>query len=182
MRPGVNSCFIGTPRNSGKGCAAAGIGACGAGREGGPSGLRSQSIISSFSAAKPPPGGDADERQRGSWPCARLAEFLFRAAAHSSKVRGRRPPARSVDPANGCCTNKENRRGLADVQSQGKPQFTRIAMTWHNKVVWTEGMFLQPQHFQQHDRYTEYQLRQRFAAGLGHAWGFISVAVDDAAL
>ena len=49
-------------------------------------------------------------------------------------------------------------------------------MTWHNKVVWTEGMFLQPQHFQQHDRYTEYQLRQRLAAtarsclGLHVAW------------
>ncbi|HZT56806.1 MAG TPA: type VI secretion system baseplate subunit TssK, partial [Burkholderiaceae bacterium] len=55
-------------------------------------------------------------------------------------------------------------------------------MTWHNKVVWTEGMFLQPQHFQQHDRFTEYQLRQRLAATLGHAWGFTSVAVDDAAL
>jgi hypothetical protein len=55
-------------------------------------------------------------------------------------------------------------------------------MTWHNKVVWTEGMFLQPQHFQQHDRFTEYQLRQRLAATLGHAWGFTSVAIDDAAL
>jgi type VI secretion system protein ImpJ len=55
-------------------------------------------------------------------------------------------------------------------------------MTWHNKVVWTEGMFLQPQHFQQHDRYTEYQLRQRLVATIGHAWGFTSVAVDDAAL
>ena len=28
-------------------------------------------------------------------------------------------------------------------------------MTWHNKVLWTEGMFLQPQHFQQHERYLE---------------------------
>ena len=26
-------------------------------------------------------------------------------------------------------------------------------MTWHNKVMWTEGMFLQPQHFQQQDRF-----------------------------
>ena len=55
-------------------------------------------------------------------------------------------------------------------------------MTWHNKVVWTEGMFLQPQHFQQHDRYTEYQLRQRLAATIGYGWGFTSLALDDAAL
>ena len=55
-------------------------------------------------------------------------------------------------------------------------------MTWHNKVVWTEGMFLQPQHFQQHDRYSEYQLRQRLASTIGHAWGFVSISIDDAAL
>jgi len=55
-------------------------------------------------------------------------------------------------------------------------------MTWHNKVVWTEGMFLQPQHFQQHDRYTEYQLRQRLASTVGYPWGYTSIALDDAAL
>lgn len=55
-------------------------------------------------------------------------------------------------------------------------------MTWHNKVVWTEGMFLQPQHFQQHDRYLEYQLRQRLAATIGYAWGFSAVVIDEAAL
>jgi type VI secretion system protein ImpJ len=55
-------------------------------------------------------------------------------------------------------------------------------MTWHNKVVWTEGMFLQPQHFQQHDRHVDHKLRQRFGASLGYGWGFTSVALDDAAL
>jgi len=55
-------------------------------------------------------------------------------------------------------------------------------MTWHNKVVWTEGMFLQPQHFQQHDRYLEYQFRQRLLATVGYAWGFSALAIDDAAL
>ena len=55
-------------------------------------------------------------------------------------------------------------------------------MTWHNKVVWTEGMFLQPQHFQQHDRYIEYQIRQRLLATIGYGWGFTSIAIDDAAL
>jgi len=55
-------------------------------------------------------------------------------------------------------------------------------MTWHNKVVWTEGMFLQPQHFQQHDRFLEYQLRQRLAATIGYPWGFTSIVIDEAAL
>jgi type VI secretion system protein ImpJ len=55
-------------------------------------------------------------------------------------------------------------------------------MTWHNKVVWTEGMFLQPQHFQQHDRYLEYQLWQRLLATVGYGWGFSSLAIDEAAL
>ena len=55
-------------------------------------------------------------------------------------------------------------------------------MTWTHKVIWTEGMFLQPQHFQQHDRYLEYQLRQRLAATIGYAWGYTAIAIDEAAL
>lgn len=55
-------------------------------------------------------------------------------------------------------------------------------MTWYNKVVWTEGMFLQPQHFQQHDRYLEYLLRHRLTAAIGYGWGFTSITLDDAAL
>jgi type VI secretion system protein ImpJ len=55
-------------------------------------------------------------------------------------------------------------------------------MTWHNKVVWTEGMFLQPQHFQQHDRYLEWQMRARLAGAVPYAWGYTQLAVDDAAL
>lgn len=55
-------------------------------------------------------------------------------------------------------------------------------MTWHNKVVWTEGMFLQPQHFQQHDRYLAHQLDARLAASFGYGWGFFALALDDAAL
>lgn len=55
-------------------------------------------------------------------------------------------------------------------------------MTWHNKVMWTEGMFLQPQHFQQQDRFVARQLDSRFAAGLAWPWGFSSLQIDDAAL
>ncbi len=55
-------------------------------------------------------------------------------------------------------------------------------MTWHNKVMWTEGMFLQPQHFQQHDRYFTRLLDARVQAMAGHGFGFQGLALDDAAL
>ena len=55
-------------------------------------------------------------------------------------------------------------------------------MTWHNKVMWTEGMFLQPQHFQQQDRYAARQLDGRLVSALPWPWGFFSLQVDDAAL
>lgn len=55
-------------------------------------------------------------------------------------------------------------------------------MTWNNKVIWTEGMFLQPQHFQQHDRHLEQQLRDRLQAVAAYAWGFGALTLDEAAL
>ena len=55
-------------------------------------------------------------------------------------------------------------------------------MTWHNKVMWTEGMFLQPQHFQQQDRYVTQLVDARINQGLAHAWGFSALQLDEAAL
>lgn len=55
-------------------------------------------------------------------------------------------------------------------------------MTWHNKVMWTEGMFLQPQHFQQQDRFAGKQLETRLSATQVWPSGFLSLQVDDAAL
>ena len=55
-------------------------------------------------------------------------------------------------------------------------------MTWQNKIIWSEGMFLQPQHFQQHDRYLAAQTQARVAAQLPYGWGFVSLQVDSAAL
>ena len=55
-------------------------------------------------------------------------------------------------------------------------------MTWNNKVVWTEGMFLQPQHFQQNDRHVAQQIEARFAHTAPYGWGFASLTLDDAAL
>ena len=55
-------------------------------------------------------------------------------------------------------------------------------MTWYNKVMWTEGMFLQPQHFQQQDRFAARQLDGRLAATTPWPWGFTALQLDDAAL
>lgn len=55
-------------------------------------------------------------------------------------------------------------------------------MTWHNKVMWTEGMFLQPQHFQQQDRYVSRLVDARVGAVSPYAWGFSTLALDEAAL
>ena len=55
-------------------------------------------------------------------------------------------------------------------------------MTWHDKVMWTEGMFLQPQHFQQQDRHALRRLDARVAAVAAHGRGFSVWTVDEAAL
>jgi type VI secretion system protein ImpJ len=55
-------------------------------------------------------------------------------------------------------------------------------MHWNNKVVWSEGMFLQQQHFQQHDRYLEQLVEARTGPLSGHFWGFVGLSVDPAAL
>ena len=55
-------------------------------------------------------------------------------------------------------------------------------MSWDNKVVWSEGLFLQPQHFQQHDRFWERYVEGRAKPLLSHAWGYISMEIDRAAM
>lgn len=51
-------------------------------------------------------------------------------------------------------------------------------MSWTNRVVWQEGMFLRTQHFQQQDRWTEALVRARVQALRPHPWGLVSYAVD----
>ena len=55
-------------------------------------------------------------------------------------------------------------------------------MSLNNKVIWSEGMFLQPQHFQQQNRYYERLLENRIAPLLGYHWGFSSLELNPAAL
>ena len=51
-------------------------------------------------------------------------------------------------------------------------------MTQHNKVVWSEGMFLRPHHFQQQDRYFESLIGYCAMAHRPHAWGFAKLELD----
>jgi type VI secretion system protein ImpJ len=51
-------------------------------------------------------------------------------------------------------------------------------MSVHNKVVWSEGLFLQPQHFQQQDRYFERYVESRCQSLIGHSWGFTEIEIE----
>jgi type VI secretion system protein ImpJ len=55
-------------------------------------------------------------------------------------------------------------------------------MSWRNKVVWSQGMFLQPHHFQQEARYTERLIDTRLRALSPYAWGFAELQLDDSLL
>lgn len=51
-------------------------------------------------------------------------------------------------------------------------------MSWTNRVVWHEGLFLRAQHFQQQDRWLESLLRARTAAMVPHPWGVTELVID----
>ena len=52
-------------------------------------------------------------------------------------------------------------------------------MSSHSKVVWTQGLFLQPHHFQQQTRYLEHLADARVRAAEPHAWGFSELVLDE---
>jgi len=53
-----------------------------------------------------------------------------------------------------------------------------IYMTWNNKVIWTEGMFLQPLHFQQQDRNVQNWVESRCAGLQSFSWGITQLEID----
>jgi len=55
-------------------------------------------------------------------------------------------------------------------------------MSWNSKVIWSEGMFLQPQHFQQHGRYVENLIEMRAAPLAPYFWGHAAMELDEALL
>ncbi len=54
-------------------------------------------------------------------------------------------------------------------------------MSHNNRVVWSEGMFLEPHHFQQQDRYVEQLVEGRAAPLAAYGWGYATFELDAAA-
>lgn len=51
-------------------------------------------------------------------------------------------------------------------------------MTKTNRVIWSEGLFLQPQHFQQQERYLDHEIRVRTRHFNSYAYGFDVLQLD----
>lgn len=55
-------------------------------------------------------------------------------------------------------------------------------MAQHRRVVWSEGMLLSPQHFQQWDRFIHHLVAERVRATQAFEWGFTRIELDRDAL
>jgi type VI secretion system protein ImpJ len=51
-----------------------------------------------------------------------------------------------------------------------------------HRVIWSQGMFLQPHHFQQESRFVESLIDARVRATGAHAWGFSELVLDESQL
>ena len=51
-------------------------------------------------------------------------------------------------------------------------------MSEKNRVIWSEGLFLRPQHFQQQDRYLEAFVEGRTAGLRSNSWGFTELELE----
>ena len=51
-------------------------------------------------------------------------------------------------------------------------------MSWYSKVLWSEGLFLKPQHLQQNDRYHERRIEARVQSVSPYPWGFSALELD----
>ena len=51
-------------------------------------------------------------------------------------------------------------------------------MSANNKVIWSEGLFLQPQHFQQLERYFERYVEARSHGLVPYSWGFTELELE----
>ena len=55
-------------------------------------------------------------------------------------------------------------------------------MSWTSKIIWSEGMFLRPQHFQQNDRYLESLIENRCSSMRPYSWGVEELQINQEAL
>ena len=51
-------------------------------------------------------------------------------------------------------------------------------MTWNNKTIWSEGLFVKPVHFQQQERYLEHYISQLQQFSSAYRWGVFEVSID----
>ena len=51
-------------------------------------------------------------------------------------------------------------------------------MSWYSKVAWKEGLFLQPHHLQQNDRYVEKLIEARTRTLSPYPWGIEEMRVN----
>src|SRR5919106_2428815 len=58
------------------------------------------------------------------------------------------------------------------------PADSLIRTSGYNKVVWSEGLFLRAQHFQQQDRYFERYVETRCQALVPHSGGFTEIQLE----
>lgn len=54
--------------------------------------------------------------------------------------------------------------------------------TMKNKVIWQEGLFVKPQHFQQQQRHNDYVVQNRLLALSNINWGFTELDIDETQL
>lgn len=55
-------------------------------------------------------------------------------------------------------------------------------MPGFGKPIWSQGMFMRPQHFQQQERYWESFVHDRLSGQSGYGWGLRRLEIDEAAL
>ncbi|MCE0495098.1 type VI secretion system baseplate subunit TssK [Vibrio salinus] len=51
-------------------------------------------------------------------------------------------------------------------------------MFTHNRVIWNEGLFIKPQHFQQQQRYTEYLIEERIRSVSSYLYGVTDFSLN----
>jgi len=51
-------------------------------------------------------------------------------------------------------------------------------MIYRNQVIWNEGLFIKPQHFQQQQRYAEYSLNERIMSVSSYLYGIAKISIN----
>src|SRR5690606_889299 len=131
-------------------------------------------------AGREPPAGasrrttDADA---GSAACGALprrhGRVCRRAGIHLAREtadRCRRRPQWRIYPGGGTQPDSPAAGGCGEIAGG--------QVSEKNKVVWSEGLFLRPQHLQQQERYFERYVEGRAGGLLRHGWGFLELEVD----